>query len=129
MRRLRFRTVDSARMRPVEGREPLTGRLWKRILTPVRKMSTHRKRGTVSAMNAVLPTTPRFPFPRELPFDPPPLYAAARGEKPIFPVTLWNGQRAWLLLRHDDLRSVMTDPRFSGEFARADFTAVTEARV
>jgi cytochrome P450 len=80
-------------------------------------------------MNAVLPTTPRFPFPRELPFDPPPLYAAARGEKPIFPVTLWNGQRAWLLLRHDDLRSVMTDPRFSGEFARADFPAVTEARV
>src|SRR6478609_7275820 len=73
--------------------------------------------------------TPRFPFPRELPFDPPPQYAGARPNEPIFPVMLWNGQRAWLLLRHDDLRAVMVDPRFSGEFARPDFPAVTEARV
>jgi cytochrome P450 len=78
-----------------------------------------------------IPTTaaPRFPFPRELPFDPPPQYAGARPNEPILPVTLWNGQRAWLLLRHDDLRAVMVDPRFSGEFARPDFPAVTEARV
>src|SRR5689334_1669961 len=80
-------------------------------------------------MDADLPVAPRFPFPRELPFDPPPLYAAARNEKPVFPVPFGSGHRAWLLLRHDDLRAVMTDPRFSGEFARPDFPAVTEARV
>jgi cytochrome P450 len=80
-------------------------------------------------MATAQPPAPRFPFARDLPFDPPPLYAEVRGWQPIFPVTLWNGQRAWLLLRHDDLRAVMVDPRFSGEFARADFPAVTEARV
>jgi cytochrome P450 len=72
---------------------------------------------------------PRFPFTRDDPFDPPREYAVARGTCPVAPVQLWNGQRAWLLTRMAELRSVLQDKRFSGEFARPDFPAVTEARV
>jgi cytochrome P450 len=72
---------------------------------------------------------PRFPFNRVDPLQPPPQYAQARATQPIFPVTLWNGRRAWLVTRYDDMRSVAADPRFSGEFANPGFPTVTEARV
>ncbi len=75
-----------------------------------------------------LPTNPPFPFTRDDPFAPPALYAQIRAEQPIFPVTLWNGRRAYLLTRHADLRQVMRDPRFTSEFAHPDFPAVTAAR-
>ena len=72
---------------------------------------------------------PRFPFRRADPMQPPAEYAQARSTQPIVPVTLWNGRRAWLMTRYDDMRAVVTDPRFSGEFANPDFPSVTEARV
>jgi|KBSMisStaDraftv2_1062788.scaffolds.fasta_scaffold24904_2 cytochrome P450 len=72
---------------------------------------------------------PRFPFRRVDPLQPPPQYGEARATQPIVPVKLWNGRRAWLLTRYDDVRSVVTDARFSGEFANPDFPTVTEARV
>ena len=74
-------------------------------------------------------TPPRFPFRRADPLQPPQQYAAARATQPIAAVTLWNGRRAWLVTRYDDMRSVATDPRFSGEFAHPDFPSVTAARV
>ena len=72
---------------------------------------------------------PRFPFRRVDPLQPPPQYGEARATQPIVPVKLWNGRRAWLLTRYDDVRSVVTDARFSGEFANPIFPTVTEARV
>ena len=75
------------------------------------------------------PALPRFPFRRADPLQPPPQYAQARTAQPILAVSLWNGKRAWLLTRYDDMRSVVTDPRFSGEFANPGFPTVTEARV
>jgi cytochrome P450 len=72
---------------------------------------------------------PRFPFRRTDPLHPPPQYAEARATRPIYPVTLWDGRRAWLLTRYEDVRAVTTDPRFSGEFAHPDFPAITAARV
>jgi cytochrome P450 len=72
---------------------------------------------------------PRFPFRRTDPLQPPPEYAQARATHPVFPVTLWDGRRAWLVTRHEDMRAVATDPRFSGEFANPSFPAVTPARV
>jgi len=71
---------------------------------------------------------PRFPFRRTDPLQPPLQYAQARATQRILPVSLWNGRRAWILTRYDDMRSVVTDPRFSGEFANPDFPTVTEAR-
>ena len=72
---------------------------------------------------------PRFPFRRADPLQPPAQYAQARATRPIVPVSLWNGRRAWILTRYDDMRSIVTDPRFSGEFANPGFPTVTEARV
>lgn len=72
---------------------------------------------------------PRFPFRRADPLQPPPQYAQARAAQPAYPVTLWDGRRAWIVTRYDDVRAVATDPRFSGEFANPGFPAVTEARV
>ena len=82
---------------------------------------------TPDAVDATL--APRFPFARESPLDPPTAYAKARATQPIFPVTLWDGRRAWLVTRYDDFRAVCVDPRFSGRFAHPDFPAVTRARV
>ena len=71
---------------------------------------------------------PRFPFERNRQFELPSEYAAARDICPAAPVTLWNDQRAWLLLRYEHHRKVLLDDRFSGEFARDDFPTVTPAR-
>jgi cytochrome P450 len=71
---------------------------------------------------------PDFPFKRDRQFELPNEYAVAREACPVAPVTLWNGQRAWLLSRYQDYRKVLLDDRFSGEFARDDFPTVTEAR-
>ena len=71
-----------------------------------------------------------FPFARTCPFDPPPQYAAARAQGPVYAITLWNGKRAWLVTRHAEIRAVLQDDkRFSGQMAHPDFPAVTEARV
>ena len=75
-----------------------------------------------------LPQAPVFPFRRTTPLDPPDLYARARREQPVFEVTLWDGRRAWLVTRYDDVRRILVDPRFSGEFGNPDFPAVTAAR-
>ena len=76
-----------------------------------------------------LPVAPHFPFQRTDPLAPPSLYAEARRAQPIFQVTLWDGRKAWLVTRYEDVRAVLVDPRFSGEFSNPDFPAVTEARV
>ena len=76
------------------------------------------------------PDAPRFPFRRECPFDPPSGYARARAGGPLSPIALWNGRRAWLVTRHEEIRAVLTDDRrFSGAMAHPDFPTVTEARV
>jgi cytochrome P450 len=81
-------------------------------------------------VQAPLPDAPCFPFRRECPFDPPSLYARARAAGPLYAVTLWNGRRAWVVTRHEEIRAVLTDDRrFSGAMAHPDFPTVTEARV
>jgi cytochrome P450 len=73
---------------------------------------------------------PRFPFERRCPFDPPPEYARARDAGPLFAVTLWNGKRAWLVTRYEEVRAVlMDDRRFTGAMAHPEFPTVTKARV
>ena len=76
------------------------------------------------------PAAPAFPFQRICPFDPPPQYATARAAGPVRPVTLWNGTRAWIVTRHQEIRAVLADDaRFSGRMGDPDFPAITPARV
>src|SRR5436309_1404354 len=75
-----------------------------------------------------LPEAPSFPFDRLRRFDPPNLYSRLRRERPIFPVTLWNGRRAWLISQYDDFQAVLRDRRFSADMGHSEYPAVTEAR-
>ncbi|GAA2532620.1 cytochrome P450 [Pilimelia columellifera] len=58
---------------------------------------------------------PVFPLPRTCPFAPPPEYDRLRQEEPVTRVPLPNGDWAWAVSRHDDVRAVLTDPRFSSD--------------
>jgi len=52
-------------------------------------------------------------------FDPPhrleptPLYATLRAEEPVAQVTPPHGEQAWLVTRHESVKIVLKDPRFS----------------
>lgn len=56
---------------------------------------------------------PDFPFPRSRPPEPSDAYARLRREEPVSLVTTPTGDRAWITTRHDDVRTVFSDPRFS----------------
>lgn len=44
--------------------------------------------------------------------------ARLRAEQPVFPVTMPTGNRMWLVIRHDDARRVLADPRLSNRIGR-----------
>ncbi|MCL7381739.1 cytochrome P450 [Streptomyces sp. 35G-GA-8] len=62
------------------------------------------------------------------PFSPPPEYEQAREEAPVTRVTLWDGSQCWLITRHEDVRAVLGDPRFSAEATRPGYPFLTPAR-
>ncbi len=73
---------------------------------------------------------PSFPFTRSDPLNPPEEYRQARATQPVTAVTLWNGERAWVVTRQQEIRQVLADDeRFSGRFGQEGFPTVTEARV
>jgi pentalenic acid synthase len=57
----------------------------------------------------------RIPFPtaREHPLDPPAVQTELRESCPVVSVELHDGQPAWLVTRYDDIRTVLSDDRFS----------------
>ncbi len=73
---------------------------------------------------------PSFPFARRDPLHPPTEYAQSRSREPVMAVQMWNGERAWLVTRQEEIRAVLADDeRFSGCFGQEGFPTVTEARV
>ncbi len=54
-----------------------------------------------------------FPSAREHPLDPPLVQTELRETCPIVGVELHDGQPAWLVTRYDDIRTVLSDDRFS----------------
>ncbi|BAN02077.1 cytochrome P450 [Ilumatobacter coccineus] len=71
---------------------------------------------------------PQFPMQRTCPVDPPPEYEGLREDKPVAPVRLWDGRRAWLISRYDDVRSVLADRRVSNNILHPGFPILYEAR-
>jgi hypothetical protein len=59
------------------------------------------------------PTLPSFPFARPQAWDPPAEYAQLRATEPISRVELWDGSHPWLVVKHKDVVSVLTDDRLS----------------
>ncbi|MFI2612645.1 cytochrome P450 [Kitasatospora sp. NPDC018619] len=71
---------------------------------------------------------PRFAHPAArgtCPFAPPPAYDQARQEEPVSRVTLWDGSTSWLVTRHEDVKAVLSDPRFSSDSTRPGFPFIS----
>ena len=66
-----------------------------------------------------------FPLERSCPFAPPPAYAELREAGPIQRVELQSGQEAWALTRLEDIRQMLTDPRFSSDRFNPGFPILT----
>ncbi|PSK97688.1 cytochrome P450 [Murinocardiopsis flavida] len=84
-------------------------------------------------MPDALAEPPAFPMPRAAacPFDPPPGLRLLNDGEPVSRVRLWDGSTAWLVTRHADVRTVLTDPRVSAEVSWPGFphtNAVSKAR-
>ncbi|MFI8456600.1 cytochrome P450 [Kitasatospora sp. NPDC085464] len=59
------------------------------------------------------------------PFDPPPAYQQARQEEPVTRVSLWDGAPSWLVTRHEDVKAVLSDARFSSDSTRPGFPFIS----
>ncbi|GAB3373596.1 cytochrome P450 [Amycolatopsis echigonensis] len=59
------------------------------------------------------PERAAFPMKRTCPFAPPPGYDRFRDARAHYVELEHSGQRAWVLNRHEDLRAMLNDPRFS----------------
>lgn len=75
------------------------------------------------------------PFRDQFPFDRgedatvlPPEYAFFRAEEPIRQIELWNGQKAWLLTRWADVRTVLADNNFSADPESPGYPTTSPAR-
>ena len=55
----------------------------------------------------------RYGFDAPYRLDPTPLYGMLRSEEPVARVTPPYGEEAWLVTRHESVKTVMKDPRFS----------------
>ncbi|WP_328606367.1 cytochrome P450 [Amycolatopsis sp. NBC_00345] len=74
-------------------------------------------------------TTMELPVPRTDPFEPPKEYAehlAKPGEHPVQRVRLPGGNEAWAVSRHEDVRTVFNDPRFSADRFNPGFPVLAE---
>ncbi|MFC4031177.1 cytochrome P450 [Streptomyces polygonati] len=81
------------------------------------------------ALTGQQPVAFAAPAPRGgCPFDPPPAYGRVREEQPVARVSLWDGSSCWLLTRHQDVRSVLRDTRFSAEASRPGFPFLSAGR-
>ena len=56
---------------------------------------------------------PKFPFARPSGTEPPLEYAQLRVNDPVSQVELFDGGIAWLVVKHKDIQSVLTDTRLS----------------
>jgi cytochrome P450 len=50
--------------------------------------------------------------------DPFPVLQRLRAEQPVFPITMPTGGRIWFIIRYEDARRALTDPRLSNRMAR-----------
>ncbi|SCL26011.1 cytochrome P450 [Micromonospora inyonensis] len=66
-----------------------------------------------------------LPLERTCPYAPPAEHLQLQRDAPVARVTLPDGSWAWALSRLDDIRAVLTDPRFSSDRRREGYPLVT----
>jgi cytochrome P450 len=70
-----------------------------------------------------------YPMNRTKPFNPPDGYADLREHERFAQVRLWDGTYPYLLTKFDDIRVVLSNPKFSCEPNREGFPHVFEGRM
>jgi len=70
---------------------------------------------------------PDFPPERVDPLSPPPVYFKMQQGSGLGQARLWDGKIAWLITRYDDVRSVLSDPRFSSDITNPGYPTVSAA--
>ncbi|MFJ4920649.1 cytochrome P450 [Streptomyces sp. NPDC088725] len=69
-----------------------------------------------------------LPALRTCPYAPPAEYQELREQAPISRVTLPTGRTAWALTRHEDIRAMLTDPRFSSDRTDPRYPVMVEGQ-
>ncbi len=77
-------------------------------------------------MTAQLPDA--LPITRGCPYAPPDEHRRLQQEEPISRVTLPSGMTVWALTRHEDVRAMLTDPRFSSDRRNPNFPLLLEGQ-
>ncbi|MCH6160871.1 cytochrome P450 [Streptomyces marispadix] len=72
--------------------------------------------------------TVTLPAERTCPFSPPAVYERMREEAPVSRVALPSGGTAWALTRHEDVRAMLADPRFSSDRTNPGFPVFSEGQ-
>lgn len=67
---------------------------------------------------------PELPVARTCPYAPHAGHVRLRAEAPFSRVTLPSGQEAWAVTRHEDVRAVLSDARFSPNRAHPNFPSL-----
>jgi len=67
---------------------------------------------------------PEFPMRRRPPFDPPDRYAHMRDETPVSRAVLPTGDPVWLVTGHENVRSILVDPRVSSDRTLPGFPTI-----
>ncbi|MFF0945553.1 cytochrome P450 [Kocuria sp. CPCC 205300] len=70
-----------------------------------------------------------LPLTRQCPYTPPPEHLQLRDETPISRVRLPSGMTVWALTRHEDIRAMLADPRFSSDRNHPGFPAFTHEAI
>ncbi|MFC4587667.1 cytochrome P450 [Sphaerisporangium corydalis] len=66
-----------------------------------------------------------YPFRSQAPLEPPEQWERLRQECPVAPIRLASGDQALLLTRYEDVRQVLSDPRFTRRLDAEDAARVT----
>jgi cytochrome P450 len=75
----------------------------------------------------VLEGLPPYPFPNPTALEPPPEWARLRSRCPVARIELASGDEALLLTRYDDVRAMLSDPRFTRQLDAEDASRVSDS--
>jgi cytochrome P450 len=71
--------------------------------------------------NEIRPDLPVFPMRRKCPFEPPEEYGLMREEGPVSRIAFSSGRILWGVTGHAQMRTVLTDPRFSANKTNPEY--------
>ena len=83
--------------------------------------------GDTPAATSILEGLPPYPFPNPSALEPPPEWERLRSQCPVARIELASGDEALLLTRYDDVRAMLSDPRFSRQLDAEDASRVSDS--